>query len=185
MKKLKLFTALAFACIFSFSSCSKDEENTGVAEGKMAATIDGKSVDMTVNAIMHKESLVSGGSFEWVVITGLSGTSQADMKSFAIYVYDTKISTKSYPVPTYTDTYVYDPLKGYSMGVYMTGTDYTNYYASMNYKNATGSVTIESVSSTNVKGSYDMTLINSLDMTKTMKLKGSFNAKVISYTTGK
>jgi hypothetical protein len=177
MKSIKVLMAALMMVAFSFASCSKDED-TGVAEGKMTSTIDGKSADFTIGAYTYKGTTTSG-SYEYLIVSGTSGTTQADMKSFVVTVYGSKLEAKKYVVPTYTQTYNYDYLEGFSMGVYMPNIATTaDYYYSLMVAKSAGSVTISSISATNVKGSYDMTLVNSKDNSKTMTLKGEFNAKI-------
>ena len=179
MKNLKIILALLLAGSLVLSSCSKkDDAPAGPAEGTMSATVDGKSVSFNVNAI-HYKMVVDTKTYEYIAITGSNGTSQADMTSFVVTVYSSKLETKTYPVPTYNETYTYDFWKGYAMGYYFKGANSTDYYYSYMAKKSAGSITIESISTTAIKGSYDMTLVNNLDNSKTIPLKGNFNAKII------
>jgi hypothetical protein len=53
-------------------------------------------------------------------------------------------------------------------------------------KNSSGSVTVKSVTDKNIQGSYNIVLVNYADNTKTMTLKGDFNAQIYNYgVTGK
>jgi hypothetical protein len=184
MKSIKVLMAAIMLVAVSFASCSKDD--TGIAEGKMTSTIDGKSVEFTATSVVLKGTDKSTSkSYEYLIVTGINGTSQTDMSSFAVTVYSEKLEAKTYPVPTYSNTTKYDYLKGFSMGMYIPKTSASSdYYYSFEVEKSSGSVIITSVSATNVKGTYDMILVNrAVDKTKTMTLKGEFNAKISTYAT--
>lgn len=182
MKSIKVLMAALMMVAFSFASCSKDDEDKGVAEGKMTSTIDGKSIDFTVSGVLTTAK-DDGKTYQNLIITGGSGTSASDAIGFLVTVNAEKIEAKKYEIPTYTKTYEYNYLTGFAMGAYTKTATQENYY-SFGYEKATGSVTITSISSTSVKGSYDMVLTNISDITKTMTLKGEFNCKVTAYNYG-
>jgi hypothetical protein len=177
MRKALLFVA-AFMVIVA-TSCKKDDSgSSGVAEGKMTTTVDGKSTTFTIYA--NTQTSGSGTSQMQVVSiigTTASASNTTNFSTFVVYVAAKSVTAKTYSVPT-TSNYTINYTDGYAYGAYYANaSNYSDYYYAFGVDNAAGTVTIESISETNVKGSYDMTLVNSTDQTKTKKLVGQFNAK--------
>jgi hypothetical protein len=179
MRKALLF--LAAFMVIAAVSCKKDEKTDGgsnVAEGKMTTTVDGKSTTFTIYA--NTQTTTSGGTQIQVVSiigTTASASNTTNFSSFIVYVAASTVTAKTYSVPS-TSNYQINYTDGFAYGMYYANaSDYSNYYYAFGVDNASGTVTIASITDTNVKGSYDMTLVNSTDNTKTKKLVGQFNAK--------
>ena len=180
MKYIKLLSIVALSLV-AFSSCKKEENKNNdnvLGEGTMTSEIDGKNVNFNVSAYVYSE-VSDGRNYEYLSVTGTNGTiNTTNYNSFIVTVYGEKLAKKTYQVPAYDEDFEYDYFEGYATGYYMSSADSSLYLSYMEKKSG-GAVTIESISDTNVKGSYDMTLTNTTDTTKTVKLKGTFNAKVI------
>lgn len=168
--KNKLVMLLTLFAIVNID-CSKDSST--IFNNKMSATIGDKKIDFIV---VSKLTEFSG--YKTLVITGTDGLlSTNDYTYFAITITALKIDARTYEVPSYTGV-AYDNSKGWAMGYYFKGlgTDDANIYYSQLAANASGTVTISSISSNNVKGTFNITLVNKAENTKTLNFKGDFSS---------
>lgn len=185
MKSIKVLMAALMLVAFSFASCSKDDEETGVTEGNVTVTVDGKNKNFTVSsAVMASVQAVNNSNaYQSLVIVSGGGTSQTDYELFEVIVHASKIENKKYIVPAYDKLKGYDDAAGLALGVYTNSAQ--EVYMAFGLEGSSGSVTITSVTNTSAKGSYDMVLVNRMDNTKKITIKGEFNAKIASSVTVK
>lgn len=173
---------LLLAAFFVFSSCKDDDDdndNTSVKEGKMITKVNDNSVDFNVTAISYTAT-DEGKTYEYITITGVTGTTGTNgLTSFVITVYGEDVKNATYIIPAVENSEDYDYFKGYATGYYFTSSDSASYIPNFAQNNV-GSVTIEEISSSMIKGKFDMVLTSTKDDTKTIKLSGNFNAKIIS-----
>ena len=188
MKNFKL-VMMAILVALVFTGCKKDTTSpSSSSTSTITTTIDGSSVNLTSYAYLY--SITSGETtYQYLYILGTTAAAgSTNYKAFWIWIYANKITAKTYTVPNYSDSYTYDPITGYAVGEYWSylNSEISELYYSYGLTGSSGSVTISSISSTNVQGSYDMTLSKSTVGTDATKsLKGSFNVKITGNFTGK
>lgn len=181
MKQFKYIILALVALVIGFSSCASDEDEVKtIVEGKMESTVDDKTIDFAVTAVSYTGT-ENGKKYEYIAISGIDGDLDSDnYNTLVLTVYAEKLSKNTYVVPAIENADEYDYFKGYAMGTYFTMKDSAT-YVSYNEKNSKGSVTIEELSSNNVKGTFDIVLTDTKDESKTLHFKGNFNAKIILF----
>lgn len=164
-------------------SCEKEEINRHPSDkGTLTSNIADNDCNMTVMAF--KSAATTIPKYEYIEVIGHSVLEKTtDYNYFAITIYASSITAKTYNVPDYSSGYTYDNTTGFATGYFFTGTSntVTNWYYSQYIHGATGTVTISSITDSTVYGSYDMTLVNWKDSTKTLKFNGNFQTSLTSY----
>jgi hypothetical protein len=145
-------------------------------QGKMTAIIDGVNKVFTASAM--KQSGNSGGTnYQLIAIAGTSAT-PSQTSNFETMVFEligSTITARKYNVRAIQDDY----LNGFAIAMYFpNSSDSQNYYYTNG--NNSGSVTIDIITDTYVKGSYDLTLEKVNDLSLTKSIKGKFNVKLMS-----
>jgi len=177
MRTLLRFSFAMLIAIALFS-CSKDDGDStpSATEGQLTAEINGSNTTFQVYAT--KVVTEEDGTVIYIF-----GTSTDGQKSFALWVLANSVTARTYPIPSYSEGYEYDTQTGYGMGMYWEGTAQTvdEEWVSFEIEGSSGSITITDISNTNVKGTFDLTMVNLGNQTSTMDFNGSFNANFLTY----
>jgi hypothetical protein len=161
-------------------ACKKDETSITVSNENTLSDLSGNNSEMPLVAVRSSASASSG--FEYIELIGHSENNNTECKYFAITIYASSITNRTYTVPEYNPGYVYDNTSGYALAYYSKTppSEVTDWYSSQYIQGAGGSVTISGISGDRVRGSYDLTLVSFKDRTKTLNLKGNFEVKIAS-----
>jgi hypothetical protein len=148
---LKIIKLIIFITPLLFAySCSKSADGVGV--GKMKTTIDNKSYTLNTNAVIN-------GTLNNTIIKGIDDSAKIYIK---IEFKDIDLNEATYNLESYSE----------NINAALSDND-THYYA-----NNTGSITISSVSDTNIKGSFDLECFTP-DSSSSKTVKGEFNSNCI------
>jgi hypothetical protein len=160
----------------TFLSCEKEKTDPNEGVGKLTSTIGDKSYNFSVSGGYY----LSGGFFTASFNASYSqDTSVYQYINITIYE-DLTLQVRNYEIPEYSDAYVYKPQNGYATCSYKTSKKSSiEEFLTYRTKNASGNVTITSISSTIVSGTYDIKLVKS-DSSKTISIKGNFKSNISS-----
>jgi len=171
----KRIVIMIITVIVIIISCKKEETSLPVSKESSVSVLQGNNTELPLVAVRS-----SASGFEYIELIGHSEINNPDCKYFAITIYASSITNKTYTVPEYNPGYVYDSSSGYALAYYSKtpSNEVTDWYASQYIHGAGGSVTISGVSGDRVEGSYDLILVSFKDRTKTLNLKGNFRANI-------
>jgi hypothetical protein len=162
------FVVLAFGA--TFTSCKKDSTEA-VSVNEMTLTVNGSTQTLGVGTIVKTVNATTGLKLYSTVGTKLLST-------VTINIAATSLEAKTYKIlPNITDITTGTTAGGVMatyIDVSVTGTETT--YSNANLS-ASGTVTITDVTSSYVKGTYDMTLVSPATASKTAEskaIKGQF-----------
>lgn len=174
MKKLSILFGLAIA-MFIFNSCKKDDNSSII--GSTTATVDGSSAKFTTTG-----TTASFNNYQNIIVTGTTAslTSLTTFNLYTITILAPTIEKKKYPIPAYTQGFTYNPLDGYASAEFSKTKNSVveESYSTLSLKNASGYVTVEDITATSAKGSFDITLVNTSDSLKTLKFVGQFTTSL-------
>ena len=170
MKKILLFSACV---MLAFASCKKSDKNAPAGSNTITANVDGNAVDFN-NGATGLLSISQGGYV--LFVSGFSGTGSSE-QSMQIGIDSQKpITTGTYSLSSSTDpNATASPQLAYGLGAptpigFITdGVNLTT-------------ITITSISSTNVQGTFSGVLLSSQDATTTKSItNGKFNVVLITH----
>jgi hypothetical protein len=169
MRKALFFLA-AFMVIVA-TSCSKD--SSGSKYGSAAATIDGKNVSLGYAFFATVSGTTSISMVNSLTQTGSS------YEALSIVFTGTTVEAKTYNLGFVGTSY-----SNYIMMSYTTSNAGAYQVYTCNGTTTTGTVTISSVSSSEIKGSYDAEVVSQTDQTAKKTVKGTFTAKFVDVSAG-
>ncbi len=190
MKKINSLLMFLFLTVSVIISSCKKDKNIDPDQGQMLATLDNVT-SLSLNAkadSFHYINSLQGPSFALLRIEGLYGTEGIDYTSLSIEIRAVKIEAKVYDIPKYSANYNYDYEKGFVLSTFSwlnprgsksQRSDRLLSYETYYRENVSGTVTIESILTNSIKGTYNMTLQGISDKTKTVYVNGSFNTKLV------
>jgi hypothetical protein len=148
-----LFLSIAVATL---ASCKKDKNDTPAYN--LSAKVDGTKVDFNTTVVAQKDGNAQNGYS--VVITGLGGSASSPYPAFSIFLDDAAvISAKTYTAADADVSIIY---AASGQASYTSDTEFT--------------VTISSITDTEVKGSFSGKVDDSSGGIKTIT-EGTFSAK--------
>jgi|WetSurMetagenome_2_1015567.scaffolds.fasta_scaffold02134_3 hypothetical protein len=173
----KRIVIMIITVIVIIISCKKEETSITVSKENSVSDLQGNNTEMPLVAVRS-----SASGFEYIELIGHSEINNPDCKYFAITIYASSITNRTYTVPEYNPGYIYDNTSGYALAYYSKtpSSEVTDWYSSQYIQGAGGSVTISGMSGDRVRGSYDLTLVSFRDRSKTLSLKGNFEANIAS-----
>jgi hypothetical protein len=179
MRKLSI-SGIAFMLFIICSNCSKDSTNTvSVPQETISVIIGTSQININAKASMafriYKDSTGKTTPYFSLSITPKTN----EIPKLNIEIYKSKITNTTYNLPLYFKTSELNPVTGYANSTYTTSD--ASYI--VNGVNSKGNVTIFTIDSTKLTGNYDVTLVNKLDYTQKINIKGEFNLKL--YNTAK
>jgi hypothetical protein len=173
----KRIVIMIITVIVIIISCKKEETGITVSKENPVSDLQGNNSEMPLVAVRS-----SASGFEYIELIGHSEINNPDCKYFAITIYASSITNRTYTVPEYNPGYVYDNASGYALAYYSKTppSEVTDWYSSQYIQGAGGSVTISGISGDQVRGSYNLTLVSFRDRSKTLNLKDNFEANIAS-----
>jgi hypothetical protein len=168
MKSIKVILAALVLVAFSFSSCSKDEESSGPADGTGKVNIAGSSADFSMSIFT---SASSAGYSATVITIATNTQNSAEYQAFMITFAGIAVEKKTYDLSKVSETS--NVVLVYYKG--MTSSYNSNDYYVCYGSDTKGTVTITEVTDQIIKGSFKAEVINVAGAKKTVS--GDFSAK--------
>ncbi|MCX7986386.1 MAG: hypothetical protein N2662_05560 [Bacteroidales bacterium] len=155
MKTIKLFL-IALSLSIGFTSCSKDDD--GKKDGTGSAVIDGKTVELSY--CYFAQTSYGGYNITSIILATSQNQGSENFQQITISYVGNNLEKKEYTVGQSSEMSF----------LYTTTSESTSYAGS-------GKVTITDISSSVIKGKYDVKLLDITGKDTGKTLKGEFSAK--------
>ena len=185
MKKLLLFSACV---MLAFASCKKDSSKTITASNTITATVGGSNMSFNTGA---SAALATDSGAYVLAVVGLTGSSTTSQSIVLGFLSDKPFVKGTYTFDESTDPNTITVLPSITYLTDMSGNESSEFDSNteIDFGNSTlsttATVSITSISSTNIQGTFSGLLVNDGDGTTTKSVtNGKFNVTLKTVSAG-